>query len=131
MMCCVQEKITKTKFLSWDFNNCTITKLFIKKNTFFDVLKQSTLYGTQINTNKDILKSVYLYLINLRIDTSKNIKEKSPITFNGDSCFDITDQYINDVIIIREIFNVCQRNYIKLHIEIQVKDDKYLIYRDD
>ena len=127
--CYIKKQITKQKFLSFDFRECKITKCFIKKEVFFDVIKQCGLYNQTIYDNLDILKSVYTYLINLQIDTSKNIKENSPITYDGESCFEIDINIINDNIIIREIFCVCEKNDIKLHIEIDCGEN-YLIYKD-
>ena len=127
--CYVRKKITNQKFLSFDFKECKVTKCLIKRDILFNVLTQYGLYNHHINDNLDILKCIYSYLINLQIDTSKNIKEKSPITYNGNSCFEIDKEVINDNIIIREIFCVCSRNSIKLHIEIDCGEN-YLVYKD-
>lgn len=130
MMCCVEKKISKLKFLNYDFRQCNIHKLVVTRETFFDVLNQSKLYQGSIDTHVDILKSFYLYVINSGIDTSKNIKEKSPITYNGESCFEIDTNIINNTIIIREIATVCERNNIKLWIEIK-SGTHCLIYKDE
>lgn len=130
MVCCVEREISKLKFLNYDFRECEIRKLVVTRETFFDVLNQSKLYQGNIDTHIDILKSFYLYLINSGIDTSKNIKEKSPITYNGESCFEIDTNIINNTIIIREIATVCERNNIKLWIEIK-SGTQILIYKDE
>ena len=130
MTCILQKKISKTKFLNFNFQNCNIKKCLIKRQAIFDVLKQCSLYNQIINKDKDILKCIYSFLINTNIDTNKNIMEKSPIDYIEDSCFIINEKTTNEVMIIREIFNVCERNGLKLWIEIEVNDG-ILIYKDD
>ena len=129
MSCFIKKNISKLKFINFNFINFKINKFYINKEVFFDVINDSQLYKLNINSNLDILKSFYLCLINLQIDTSKNIKHKSPIIYNGNSCFEIEEKYINDNIIIREIFSICERNNIKLWIEINCKYN-YLVYKD-
>ena len=48
--------------------------------------------------------------------------ENSPIDYLEDSCFIINEKTTNEVMIIREIFNVCERNNLKLWIEIEVTE---------
>ena len=129
MTCILQKKISKTKFLNFYFVDCKINKCLIKRQATFNVLEQSSLYNQIINKDKDILKCIYSFLINTNIDTNKNIMEKSPIDYLEDSCFIINEKTTNEVMIIREIFNVCERNGLKLWIEIEVNDG-LLIYKD-
>ena len=129
MTCILQKNISKTKFLNFNFQNCNIKKCLIKRQATFNVLEQSSLYNQIINKDKDILKCIYSFLINTNIDTNKNIMEKSPIDYLGNSCFIINEKTTNEVMIIREIFNVCERNNLKLWIEIEVNDG-ILIYKD-
>lgn len=126
----IQTEITKQKFLQYDFRECNITKCFIKKDIFFDVLKQSPFLQIDIKSIVCILKCIYSYLIRFEIDTSKAIKEHSPITYNGQSCFEIDTSTLDNCTIIREIFNVCVRNNMKLHIEITLKNKSKLCYKD-
>ena len=130
MSCILQKKISKTKFLNFNYVNSKITKCLLRRQAIFDVLKQSSLYNHTINKEKDILKTIYSFIINTNIDTNKNIIEKSPISFLENSCFIINEETTNEVMIIREIFNICERNNIKLWIEIEVNDD-ILIYKDE
>lgn len=130
MTCVLQKKITTQKFLNYDFRNCIIKKCLIKTDVFFDVINQSHLYGQKIDKFSDILKVLYSFLINTQIDTNKNIIEKSAIAFSDNSCFMIEQESINEVIIIREIFNVCERNTLKLWIEIEIEQG-LLIFKDD
>ena len=129
MTCILQKKISKTKFLNFNFVDSKINKCLIKRQAIFDVLKQSCLYNQIINKDKDILKCIYSFLINTNIDTNKNIMEKSPIDYLEDSCFIINENTTNEVMIIREIFNVCERNELKLWIEVEVTEG-LLIYKD-
>ena len=129
MTCILQKKISKTKFLNFNFKNCNIKKCLIKRQATFNVLEQSSLYNQIINKDKDILKCIYSFLINTNIDTNKNIMEKSPIDYLENTCFIINEKTTNEVMIIREIFNVCERNDLKLWIEIEVNDG-LLIYKD-
>tara|TARA_B100000900_G_C20141636_1_gene538214 strand:+ start:99 stop:509 length:411 start_codon:yes stop_codon:yes gene_type:complete len=127
MTCFIQTQIQiyKRKFLNYDYRNCTITKLLIKyNNECVNILER-----VQSKVNIDILKCFYLTIISSYLETSKNIKKRSPIIYNGTSCFEIDEEYINNTIIIREIVMVCERNNIKLWIEIDC-NDKLLVYKD-
>ena len=126
--CYLQTTITKQKFLNFDFKDCKITKCLIKGTCIFNVLTQGSVYNININSITDILKVVYAYLINTQIDTNLSIINNSPITFLENTVF-LPDINVNEVMIIREIFNVCERNNLKLEISIDTK--KGILYYKD
>lgn len=126
--CFIQQPISKIKFLNYNFNNSRVIKCLVKKDFIFNILHQAGVYNLTANTNIDILKVLYAYLINTGIDTNKMIMNRTPINFLENSCF-IPSPDTNDVMIIREIFNVCVRNQLKLHICIETEQG-ILHYRD-
>lgn len=128
--CYLQTKISELKFLNFDFRNCKITKLLIKGKCVFNVLTQGNVYNININSIIDILKVLYAYLINSQIDTNISIIDNSPITFLENSVFLPDTSTIDNVMIIREIFNVCTRNNLKLELSIDISKG-HLYYKDN
>ena len=147
MTCVIQKNITIEKLLNYDLKNiCNIKKLIVKwgedkdDECYFDFMKQSNLFKKNkiYNIpNLDILslfytfiKSSFYSLITDKYYFEEDVFPNSPIPFKKDSIYNLDSENINNIMIIREIFRLCEYYKLKIWIEIEMKDG-LIIYKDD
>ena len=147
MTCLIQKNINKLKLLNYDVKDvCNIKKFIVKwgeneneTKCYFDIIKQSELFQTVYiygDENQDNLNILYTFIKTSFFSDISDVNffndyifKNSPVLFMNDTPYSFNLDYINNTIIIREIFRLCNFFSLKLWIEIEVKDG-LLIYKD-